>query len=804
MENLERFRSMVSDFRTSHQKELQKLENVCRMTDYLAGAQLYLRENFLLEEPLCEAHIKERLLGHWGTVPGINLIYSHLNRLIKQEHVEMLLVTGPGHGAPANISNLFLEGSLEEFYPELRPTKEGMAHLIKRFSWPGGFPSHLYPGLPGTIHEGGELGYALATAFGAVMDNPNLVAACIVGDGESETGPTATAWHSIKFLDPAESGAVLPILHLNGYKISNPTIYGTMTHSELQSLFEGYGYEPIMVDGEDLHAEFYLALDYAYEKIRKIQQAARMGERMKRPQWPMIIFKSPKGMTGIKQWHHHPVEGSYRSHQVPIKEVKGDKRAVKTIEHWLRSYAIEELFEGSHVSKEVTGCYATGNLRMGMNPHTFGIKHELKRPDIFEYEVEVSERASSKACHRGEGRTRNVKVSGGYLRDLIKKNPKIVRIFSPDELESNQLGDVFEVTHRNYQWPVHKDDQEHILPEGGRVLEMLSEHTLEAWMQGYVLTGRYGLFPSYESFLDIVGTMMDQYAKFEKFAREIPWRSPTPSLNYLETSTLWRQEHNGFSHQSPGLINRLVNKKASQARVYLPPDANSLVSTLDHCMKSRGYINLIIACKQEMPQWLTMEEAVNHARAGASTWTWASSNDGVDPDVVLVGIGDIPTIEVMAAAQILRQEVPELKVRVVNVCDLFVLQKESDHPHGLDEKMFDSLFTSNRSVIVNFHGYPSVIYQLLYDRNVSERFKINGYREEGTTTTPFDMCVRNKISRYHLIIDALRHASCCNPAVEAKTNELISHYRYVLQSHRLYIEEHGDDPPEIKNWQWCS
>lgn len=794
----------LESFRIRHAEKLQQIEEYWRLANYLSAAQLYLKSNFFLEQPLKPEHIKNRLLGHWGTVPGINLIYAHLNRLICENHLNMLLVTGPGHGAPANIANLFLEGSLGEFYPDLKVNKEGMSHLIKKFSWPEGFPSHNYPGLPGTIHEGGELGYALATAFGAVMDHPDLIVPCIIGDGEAETGPTATAWHSTKFIDPKESGAVLPILHLNGYKISNPTLYGTMSDDELYHLFKGLGYHPIFVEGSDLHAALYMSLDQALHEIREIQSAARMGHAVVRPDFPMLILKSPKGWTGIKEWDGHLVEGSFHAHGIPIKEVKTDPRALKKLEDWLRSYQIEELLdEKKRPRKELLNWVPKEHHRMGMNHLALGgSKEALKCPRISKYEVCVSRLEIKDVCRRGSGLVRNAKIAGDYLRDVIKKNPQRFRIFSPDELESNQLGDVFETSHRDYQWPIKKTD-EHIKSSGGRILEILSEHTCQGWLQGYVLTGRYGLFPSYESFLGIVTTMMDQYAKFEKIAKEIPWRQATPSLNYLETSTLWRQEHNGFSHQSPGFINALLNKKGSVTRVYFPPDANSLVSTLDHCIQSRGYVNLIIASKQEMPQWLSMDEAVSHARAGASVWSWASIDEGVDPDVVLVGIGDNPTLEVMAAAHILRHEVPELRVRVVNVCDLLVLEEKEGHPHGLDEAMFFSLFTSDRQIVINFHGYPSAIYQLLYSRNVSWRCKINGYIEEGTTTTPFDMCVRNQTSRYHLIMDAIRAGAKRNKLVESRANALISHYLYELESHRQYIKEHGDDPPEIKDWQWC-
>lgn len=786
--------------RKEHSTELERLEKYFRLVNYLAAAQIYLKDNFLLEKPLKGDHIKDRLLGHWGTSPGINLIYTHLNRLIRAHDLDLFLVTGPGHGAPANLSNLYLERSLEEFYPDLKLNKEGLAHFIKRFSWPGGFPSHLYPGLPGTIHEGGELGYALATAFGAVMDNPNLIVACIVGDGEAETGPTATAWHSTKFLDPKESGAVLPIVHLNGYKISNPTIYGTMDDDELCALFEGYGYQPYFVEKiQDLHADLFIALEWAYSEIKAIQDAARSNHPLSKPKWPVILLRSPKGWTGIKEINGIPIEGSYRAHQVPVKDAKSNPKSLKYVEDWLRSYHVEELIDekGKPIAEVLENC-PKPHRRMGTNPHTFGgdILKPLDLPPIHQFETPLPKQAK-----RGSSVERNVFQLGRYVTEVIKRNPHSFRIFSPDELESNQLMEVFKVTHRDYQWPIGKFD-DHISHLGGRVSEILSEHTCQGWLQGYLMTGRHGFFPSYEAFLSIAATMMLQFAKFLKFCRETSWRRPFASLNYLETSTLWRQEHNGFSHQSPGLINILLNLKPNIVRIYLPPDANCLISTFDHCLESRGYVNLVVAGKQTMPQWLSMDEAIAHCRAGGSVWRWASTDEGVNPDVVLVGIGDNLHLEVMAAAHILHQELPELRVRVVNITDLLILEKHSIHPHGLDDQMFESLFTEDKPVIINFHGYPSVIKQLLHERKHQGRFTINGYLEEGTTTTPFDMCVRNKTSRYHLIMQAIRASSKHNPKVAAHANELISHYEYELVKHRAYIQEHGTDPEEISNWQW--
>jgi xylulose-5-phosphate/fructose-6-phosphate phosphoketolase len=795
----------VQRVREHHHPELEAIARYRRATNYLAVAQIYLKDNVLLDQPLKPEHIKDRLLGHWGTSPGINLIYAHLNRLIRRYDVNMLLVTGPGHGAPANLANLYLEGSLLEYYPELTLDKSGLERFVKQFSWPGGFPSHLYPGIPGTIHEGGELGYALATSFGAIMDNPDLVVACIVGDGEAETGPTATAWHSYKYIDPAESGAVLPILHLNGYKISSPTIYGTMSDEELMHLFTGYGYQVRIVGDSDLDADLYGSMDWAYQEISRIQQAARSGDRISKPQWPMLILRSPKGISGIKEMDEKPIEGSYRSHQVPAKNATTDEKELQQLEQWLQSYQIHELIdEVGRPKPEILELCPQGDRRMGCNPHTIGgkIRQDLKLPNIFDLEVAIERSKTPDCCSRGDHQIGNTYQLGKYLKSVIEQNPDNFRIFSPDELESNRLTAVLEATHRDYQWPTNPAD-EHIGPHNGRVLEILSEHTCQAWLQGYLLTGRHGLFPSYEAFLGIVTTMMDQYGKFIKFSKDFPWRLPVPSLNYLESSTLWRQEHNGFSHQNPGFINSVLDEQAESARVYLPPDANCAISTLDHCLQSTGYINLVIVNKNPMPQWLSMSEAVAHCRAGASVWRWASIDDGVNPDIVLVGIGDVMMVEVLAAAHILRSQLPELRVRVVNVTDLLILEEKSTHPHGLDADMFDALFTSDRPVIVNFHGYPSVVKQLIFGRPNVRRFQINGYREEGTTTTPFDMLVRNHASRYHLIMQAIRLAAAYNPRVAAQANERVSQYEYVLAAHRDYIQEKGTDPDEIMNWQWC-
>jgi len=712
-----------------------------------------------------------------------------------------MLITGPGHGAPANLANLYLEGSLRAFYPELTHDAAGLEKFVREFSWPGGFPSHLYPGVPGTIHEGGELGYALATAFGAAFDNPDLLVACIVGDGEAETGPTAAAWHSTKFLDPAESGAVLPILHVNGYKISNPTIFGSMGNEELRALFTGYGWQPRFVEGDELSANMAAAMDWALAEIRGIQAAARAGKPIPQPRWPMLILRSPKGWTGVEELDGKPVEGSFRAHQVPVPDVKDDANHLRLVEDWLRSYRPADLFDESGAPHEdILACCPSGDHRMGCNPHTFGgrMRRALDLPPIADNAVEVSGK------ERGEPVESPIKILAKYLAQVIARNPRNFRIFCPDELMSNKLGGVFEApTQRNYQWPIEGGDRdEHIGPRGGRVLEILSEHTCQAWLQGYLLTGRHGLFPSYESFLPIVTSMMDQFAKFLKMRGDFAWRQPVPSLTYLETSTLWRQEHNGFSHQSPGFINSLLNKKRDIMRVYLPPDANCLLSTMDHCLRGVDHVNLVIANKNPMPSWLSMEEAIAHCRAGASIWPWASTDDGAEPDVVLVGIGDVPTTEVLAAADILRRELPELRLRMVNVTDLLILEKESEHPHGLDAALFDALFTPDAPVIVNFHGYPSAVKQLLFGRGAGARFAINGYGEEGNTTTPFDMLVRNGVSRYHLVAQAIRAAAPRNPRVAIHASERVLYYEYLLRDFAREIRETGQDPEAIREWKW--
>ena len=769
-----------------------------RAVNYLSAAQIYLQSNPLLREPLKPEHIKDRLLGHFGTAPGINVIYTHLNRLIQRTDANILLVTGPGHGAAANMANMYLEGTMTEFYPDVTRDLAGLEIFLKRFSWPYGFPSHLSPALPGVISEGGELGYALATSFGAAFDNPDLIVACIVGDGEAETGPTAGAWHSTKFLNPATDGAVLPILHLNGFKISNPTIFASMTDDELNALFTGYGYAVrIVSNSKQLDEDMNEAVDWAYREIRALQGQARLGHSPERPQWPMIILQTPKGMGGPKDMDGHQVEGSFRSHQIPVKEPKTNPAHLAALEHWLRSYQPDELFDqdGQPFADIVALC-PQGEKRIAMNAHSFGgdIRVPLELPALDSHAVEINERGASSLSH--------MKFFGAYLSEVITRNQsqRNFRIVCPDELESNRLAEVLTVTDRQYVWPL-PPGTEHTSSDG-RVLEILSEHNCQGWLQGYLLTGRHGLFPCYEAFLPIVDGMMNQYAKFLKASLEVPWRKPIASLNYLLTSEAWRQDHNGYSHQGPGFINNLLTKKGHTYRIYLPPDANCLLSTMDHCLRSTNYINLVIAGKQQMPQWLTMEEAIEHCRVGASTWRWASSNDGEDPEIVLAACGDNLTQEVMAAAQILSEEMPAWRLRVVNVTDLMTLGIPQKYPHGLSEDRFQRLFPLGCPVIFNFHGYTAAIKQLVWERPGNDRFSINGYREEGSTTTPFDMMIRNRTSRYHIVIQTAQRMAKSYPQVAARAEDLIRKYEEKLRNHREYVAIYGVDPLEISDWKW--
>jgi xylulose-5-phosphate/fructose-6-phosphate phosphoketolase len=777
----------------SKNRRLKPIDRYLRAVNFLAAAQIYLKDNTLLEKPLRPSHIKDRLLGHWGTCPGINLVYAHLNRLILATDASLLLLTGPGHGAAANLANMYLEGSLEEFDPEYTRDRAGLDRLVKRFSWPGGFASHLTPALPGVIHEGGELGYALATAFGAVLDNPDLIAACIVGDGEAETGPTAGAWHSAKFLNPATDGAVLPILLLNEFKIANPTIFASLTDEELTALFLGNGYVARIVGHDDLGS----ALDSSYEAIRSLQGAERRGRAPARPRWPMIVLRTPKGWTGPKTIDGKAIEGTHRAHQVPGKDLKTNPAHLKAVEHWLRSYRPEELFDKKgRPAEDILALCPSGERRMAMNSHGFGgrVRRPLDLPPLDDHWVALKA--------RGEPRVGSMEVLGHYLREVVERNAaaRNFRIVCPDELESNRLGEVLKATKRQYAWPVPKESEN--IARDGRVLEILSEHNCQGWLQGYLLTGRHGLFPCYEAFITIVDGMMNQYAKFLKSAIEVPWRRPISSLNYLLTSATWRQDHNGYSHQGPGFINNLLTKKGHTYHIYLPPDANCLISTVHECLATTGFINLIIADKQPMPQWLSMEEALDHCRAGASVWRWASTNEGEDAEVLLAGCGDTTTIEVVAAAQILREEVPDWRVRVVNVTNLMVLGIPQKYPQGMDEAAFQRIFPLDVPVIFNFHGYTAAIKQLCWERPQQERFDLNGYREEGTTTTPFDMQVLNRTSRYDLVIQTAWKMAARNPRVSARAEELMRTYARKLREHRRFIWSEGFDPPEITDWRW--
>jgi xylulose-5-phosphate/fructose-6-phosphate phosphoketolase len=782
-----------------------------RATNYIAAAMIYLQDNHMLEEPLAPEHIKPRLLGHWGTVPGINLIYAGLNRLILDTDASVLLVTGPGHGAPANLANLWIDGCLEDIRPELARDRDGLGRLVRSFSWPGGFPSHLAPIVPGTIHEGGELGYALATAFGAALDNPDLLVACIVGDGEAETGPTAGAWHSNKFLDPAGSGAVLPILHVNGYKIANPTIYGTMSDEELTKLFEGFGWHPMIVQGEDLDAALASALDNAYSEIRELQSAARDGQRPDRPRWPMLVLRSPKGWTGIRELDGIQIEGTSKSHQVPAMQAKTNPEHLRALEQWLRSYRPEELFdERGGPAEAVLAMCPTGDKRMGANPHVNGgrIRVPLKLPELSEHAVEVSA--------PGAGTDSALMSLGKYLAGVFSMNHDAsnFRIVCPDEVASNRLGAVFEVENHAYEWPTDREISPDYVPDG-RIMEVLSEHNCQGWLQGYVLSGRHGVFPCYEAFIPIVDGMVNQYGKFLKMSREeAKWREPVSSLNYLLTSVGWRQDHNGYSHQMPGFINSMLNRREDTARVYLPPDTNTLLATMAQCLESTGQINLVIASKHPMATWLPIADAIEHVRQGASRWEWASSDHDAEPDVVLACCGSISTIELLATTALLREEVPDLRVRFVNVTNLFSLALPDAHPDGMTADRFREVFTDDKPVIFNFHGYPSAVHQLIHRRPRQERFHVRGYVEEGTTTTPFDLLAMNGVDRFQLAIDALSRADISVAEMVrgmsgefavrnvAGARDAIQRFSQRRDDLRRQVREIGDDPEEVKSWVW--
>ncbi|TPK72431.1 phosphoketolase family protein [Mesorhizobium sp. B2-4-15] len=765
-----------------------------RAANYLSVGQVYLLDNPLLHEPFSMKDVKPRLLGHWGTTPGLNFIYVHLNRIIKERDDSVLFIAGPGHGAPGVIANTWLEGTYSELYPNVSQDEAGMRHLFRQFSFPGGIPSHAAPDTPGSIHEGGELGYSLSHAFGAVFDNPNLIAACVVGDGEAETGPLATSWHGTKFLNPASDGAVLPILHLNGYKIANPTVLARISPAELEALFKGYGYRPIFVEGDepaDMHQKMAAALDDAFADIGEIQRNAREGGEVRRPIWPMIVLRSPKGWTGPKTVDGKKAEGFWRSHQVPFTMDRPEHLGL--LEEWLRSYRAEELFdEAGRLRAEIAALAPTGERRMSANPHANGgaLMRPLRLPDFRNYAVTVARPGGSEA--------ETTRVTGAFLRDVMKANAewRNFRVFGPDETASNRLQDLFEVTDRAWDAETLSYD-DHLSPTG-RVMEILSEHTCQGWLEGYLLTGRHGFFSCYEAFIHIVDSMFNQHAKWLKASKEIAWRRPIASLNYLLTSHVWRQDHNGFSHQDPGFVDHVVNKKADIVRVYFPPDANTLLYVTDHCLRSWNRVNVIVAGKQLQPQWLDMDQAIKHCAAGVGIWEWASNDRGDDPDVVMACCGDVPTLETLAAVDLLRTHLPKLKVRVVNVVDLMTLQPKSEHPHGLSDADFDELFTKDRPVIFAYHGYPWLIHRLAYKRTNHENMHVRGYKEEGTTTTPFDMAVRNDIDRFHLAMDVIdRVGSLGSTAAYAKQA-----FRDSLIEHKQYIVEHGADMPEVSGWRW--
>jgi xylulose-5-phosphate/fructose-6-phosphate phosphoketolase len=775
--------------------ELEQINAYWAAANYLSIGQIYLLDNPLLKEPLQLKHIKPRLLGHWGTTPGLNMIYAHLNRLIKSRDVNVIFITGPGHGAPGIVANTYLEGSYSELYPDITRDADGMRKLFRQFSFPGGIPSHAAPETPGSIHEGGELGYSLSHAFGAAFDNPDLVVACVVGDGEAETGPMATAWHSNKFLNPASDGAVLPILHLNGYKIANPTVLARISEEELRDLFVGYGYLPYFVEGSEpgaVHQSMAATLDKAFDDIRAIQAEARSGE-MTRPRWPMIILRTPKGWTCPPEIDGLKLENYWRAHQVPFAELATKPEHIKVLETWMKSYGPEQLFDDDGcIRPELVALAPEGERRMGANPHANGGKllHDLKLPDYHHYALAVPQPGGM----FGEA----TRTLGKFLRDVMKLNAaqRNFRVVGPDETVSNRLGALLEVTNRAWQAERYEYD-DHLAPDG-RVMEILSEHTCQGWLEGYLLTGRHGLFSCYEAFIHIVDSMFNQHAKWIKVSKEITWRRPIASLNILLTSHVWRQDHNGFSHQDPGFIDHVVNKKADIVRVYLPPDANSLLFVADQCLRSRDLINVIVAGKQPEPQWLTMEAAVAHCSAGIGIWEWASNDEDGEPDVVMACAGDVPTIETLAAVELLRRHQPELKLRVINVVDLMTLQPHEEHPNGLVDKDFDALFTTDKPIIFAFHGYPWLIHRLCYRRTNHKNLHVRGYKEEGTTTTPFDMTVLNDLDRFDLVMDVIDRV----PKLGYRAAHLKQHMRDKLTEHKQYIADHGQDMPEIREWKW--
>ena len=779
-------------------EELRRLDAYWRAANYLSVGQIYLHDNPLLRRPLALADVKHMLLGHWGTTPGQNFIYAHLNRVIKKFDLDMIYVSGPGHGGPAVVANTYLEGTYSEVYPAISADEAGLKKLFTQFSFPGGIPSHAAPETPGSIHEGGELGYSLSHSFGAVFDNPELIVACVVGDGEAETGPLATAWHSNKFLDPVTDGAVLPILHLNGYKISNPTILARITPEELDQLLRGYGWTPYFVEGDNpgtMHRLMATALDESVGQIKHIQKAARHDHQLTRARWPMIVLKSPKGWTGPKVVDGFQIEGTFRAHQVPLSDPASHPEHLKLLEEWLRSYRPEELFDASgRLIPDLAALAPTGMRRMGSNPHANGglLLKNLRMPDFCDYAVQVPVPGT-----QGTGDTRNL---GPFLRDVVKLNAeqRNFRLFGPDETLSNGLEAVFELTPR--QWNAATQANDEFLAPTGRVMEMLSEHQCEGWLEGYLLTGRHGLFNCYEAFIHIIDSMFNQHAKWLKITSRIPWRRKIASLNYLLASHVWRQDHNGFTHQDPGFIDHVVNKKAEVVRVYLPPDANCLLSVMDHCLRSLNYVNVVIAGKHPAPQWLSMNAAAKHCTQGIGIWQWASNDEELAPDVVMACCGDVPTLETLAAVSIMREHLTDLKIRLVNVVDLMKLQPQSEHPHGLSDIDFDGLFTRDTPVIFAFHGYPWLIHRLTYRRTNHYNIHVRGYKEEGTITTPFDMTVLNELDRFHLVMDVIDRVS----AAGEKGVYLKQQLRDKLVDHKQYIDKNGEDMPEIRDWTWAS
>ena len=779
--------------------QLKQVDAWWRASNYLSACQLYLLDNPLLKRPLAASDLKQTIVGHWGTVPGQNFIYTHLNRVIQKDDLDMIYLSGPGHGGNAMVAQDWLDGTYTEVYPNITQDEDGMRKLFKQFSFPGGVPSHVAPETPGSINEGGELGYSLAHAFGAVADNPDLIAACVVGDGEAETGPLATSWHSNKFLNPITDGAVLPILHLNGFKIANPTIFSRISHEEVEQFFRGCGWEPRFVEGsepEKMHQQMAATLDWAIREIKRIQQHARTTGDTTRPRWPMIVFRSPKGWTGPKEVDGNPVEDCFRAHQVPISMGPDTEKHLPILEQWLRSYHPEELFDEEGRPVDLLRSFAPkGDRRMGANPHANGglLLRDLRTPDFRDYGVEVPA--------PGEVEAQDMLVLGGYVRDVMKLNleSRNFRIFAPDETASNRLHPVFEVTGRRFlgERYENEDPDEHLDPDGRVMDSMLSEHMCEGWLEGYLLTGRQGFFNSYEAFIRIVDSMFAQHAKWLKTCNELPWRQDIASLNYILSSNVWQQDHNGFTHQDPGFLDHVANKKADVVRIYLPPDANCLLSVFDHCIKSRNYVNVMVASKHPRPQWLTMDQAVKHCTQGIGIWDWASNDQGEEPDVVMACCGDTPTLETLAAVTILRKELPELKIRVVNVVDLMKLQPHTEHPHGLTDMEYDMLFTQDRPIIFAYHGYPTLIHELTYRRH-NKHLHVRGYKEEGTITTPFDMRVLNDIDRFHLVIDVVQRLH----SLGNRGAYLVQRMNDKLVEHRQYIKDHGVDLPEIREWKW--